>query len=99
MKKVEKPEISDKSSQITVRLAPEILEKLYSVSSRVGVKPAQIASLAIGDYVTKMDASYGGVTTIQTLMAKEMGAALAFQLSTLFEGKSFEEVKEAFKDD
>lgn len=94
-----KSTVSDKTSQITVRLTPEILEKLSLVSARVGVKPAQVASLAIGDYVTKMEAAYGSVTTMQTLMAKEMGEALAFQLSTLFGGKSFEEVKEAFKND
>lgn len=71
-------EKEQRTHQLTIRLEPRIHDALVEVSNRVGIKPSTIAGLAIGDYVTKAQASYGAVNHMQTLMAKEF-MTLAFE--------------------
>jgi len=61
-----------RSHQVTIRLEPKIYEALIEVSDRVGIKPASVAGLAIGDYVMKSQAAYGSSALISKLMAQEM---------------------------
>lgn len=61
-----------RSYQITIRLEPKIHDALIEVSDRVGIKPASIAGLAIGDYVTKAQVSYNSSSVMQKLMTEEM---------------------------
>lgn len=61
-----------RTHQLTIRLEPRIYEALQDVAHRVGIKAASIAGLAIGDYVTKAQASYGAANHMQSAMAKEM---------------------------
>jgi len=61
-----------RSHQVTIRLEPKIYDALIEVSDRVGIKPASVAGLAIGDYVTKAQATYGSAGVMNQLMAKEM---------------------------
>ena len=72
-----------KSHQLTVRLEPKIYDALSEVGMRIGVKPSVLAGLAIGDYVTKSQASYGAFTTTQEMMVKEMAKGLTQHMTTL----------------
>lgn len=65
-----------RSHQVTIRLEPKIYEALIEVSDRVGIKPASVAGLAIGDYVMKSQAAYGSSTLISKLMAQEMSGLM-----------------------
>lgn len=44
---------------MTVRLDPIIHAQLLNIGQRIGQKPAVLASIAIGDYVTKAASAYG----------------------------------------
>jgi hypothetical protein len=65
-----------RSHQVTIRLEPKIYEALIEISDRVGIKPASVAGLAIGDYVTKAQATYGAAGLMNQLMAKEMSTLM-----------------------
>jgi hypothetical protein len=65
-------EKQNRSHQVTIRLEPKIYEALIEVSDRVGIKPASVAGLAIGDYVTRMQVAYNSTGVMQKLMAQEL---------------------------
>lgn len=65
-------EKQNRSHQLTIRLEPKIYEALIEVSDRVGIKPASVAGLAIGDYVTKAQVAYNSSGVMQKLMAQEL---------------------------
>lgn len=74
-------DIEDKQNrthQVTIRLEPKIYEALTEIGNRVGIKPASIAGFAIGDFVTRTQASYGAANLMAELVAKEM-TALTFE--------------------
>lgn len=47
---------------LSVRLRPDMRERLYSVADGLGVSPATVASVAIGEYVSKAQASANATT-------------------------------------
>ena len=47
---------------LSVRLRPDMRERLYSVADALGVSPATVASIAIGEYVSKAQASANATT-------------------------------------
>jgi hypothetical protein len=61
-----------RSHQVTIRLEPKIYDALIEISDRVGIKPASVAGLAIGDYVTKAQVSYNSATVMQKFVAEEL---------------------------
>lgn len=65
-------EKQNRSHQVTIRLEPKIYEALIEVADRVGIKPASVAGLAIGDYVTRMQVAYNSTGVMQKLMAQEL---------------------------
>lgn len=79
-------EMDDKQNrthQLTIRLEPKIHEALTEVANRVGIKPASIAGFAIGDFVTRTQASYGVANLTATLVAKEMTALMFEEVKPL----------------
>lgn len=79
----EKEEKQNRTTQITIRLEPKIYDGLQDIANRVGIKPASIAGLAIGDYVTKAQASYGAANQAQMLMVKEMAHLMFEQIKPM----------------
>lgn len=89
----------DRSTQITIRLDPNILDGLRDIAARIGIAPTTVAGMAIGEYVAKNQAAFAGIANLQDTMAKEMARAICEPLAAHFEGKSAEELKALFSDD
>ena len=71
---------------LSVRLRPEMRERLYSVADALGVSPATVASIAIGQYVANAQASANatakaveGMISTMTPQMAEMFTALSHQ--------------------
>ena len=82
----------NKSKAISVRLEPQIHTALEAVGQRIGVKPAVLAGMAIGDYVTRAEASYGAAASIQTVVAKEMATVLGNQIGSILTAEQLEKM-------
>lgn len=54
-----KSSLPPRRKTMTVRLDPIIYAQLLNIGQRIGQKPAVLAGIAIGDYVTKAAAAYG----------------------------------------
>lgn len=88
-----------RTSQITIRLEPKILEGLSELGDRFGIAPTTLAGLAIGEYVSKNLAAIANASNLSETIGKELANALAAPLVGHFEGKSFDELKAIFSDD
>jgi len=81
-----------KSHQLTVRLEPQIHEALTEVGRRIGVKPAVLAGMAIGDYVTRSQATYGAANNMQEIVAKEMSAVMGAHFAEILTAEQLEKI-------
>lgn len=84
--------IPSKTKQITIRLDPRIYSELVDICELIGVKPAQLAGLAVGDHVARMKASYGAVSKGQELVIQELGSVITTQFSNLVNSDRFIEI-------
>jgi predicted transcriptional regulator len=92
-------EKQDRSTQITIRLEPKIVDGLREIADRLGIKTSTVAGYAIGEFVAKNQAQWANVTAVNKMMVEEMAKQLSAPFAAMFEGKSPEELKELFKDD
>lgn len=68
---------------LSVRLRPDMREKLGTVADSLGVSPATVASMAIGTYVS---AQYGALTAAEK-QGEAMGKAVTEALSQILGGQ------------
>lgn len=94
---VNKPKL--RTTQVTVRLDPKILEGLSDIANRIGIAPTTLAGIAIGEYVAKGQAAFNNAALMQEAMGKELAKAIAAPFASAIEAKAAEELKELLKDD
>jgi hypothetical protein len=70
-----------KSHQLTVRLEPRIYDDLVEVGLRMGVKPAVLAGVAIGEYTSKAKTAFESTSKMQETMMTEMAKNLSEHLA------------------
>lgn len=68
---------------LSVRLRPDMRERLYSVADGLGVSPATVASIAIGQYVANAQASANATTKAIEGMMASMAPQMAEMFSAL----------------
>lgn len=72
---------------LSVRLRPDMRERLYSVADNLGVSPATIASIAIGQYVANAQASANATKTAIEGVMTSVGGQMADMFKTLSESE------------
>lgn len=88
-----------RTTQVTVRLDPKILEGLSEIADRIGIAPTTLAGVAIGEYVSKGQAAFQNSALMQEAMGKELARVVGGPLASIFDGKTADEIKDIFKDD
>lgn len=73
---------------LSVRLRPDMRERLYSVADTLGVSPATVASIAIGQYVANAQASANATTRAIEGMMTSMGPQMAEMFTALTTNES-----------
>jgi predicted transcriptional regulator len=68
---------------LSVRLRPDMRERLYLVADSLGVSPATVASIAIGQYVTNAQASAAATSKALEGMMASMGSQVSDMFTTL----------------
>lgn len=87
-----------RTTQITIRLEPKIYDALHDVANRVGMKAANIAGLAIGEYVTKAQSNFDSTRQIHKTVAKEFTTLLFEHIKpNLEQTLSIEQIEEIFR--
>lgn len=82
---------TNRSQSLSIRLSPDIHNRLGDLSERFGVKPSTLISIAVGEYLTRHEQSLGAMASMQETVAQ----AMAKQFSDMFP----EEVKEKIQED
>jgi len=73
---------------LSVRLRPDMRERLYSVADGLGVSPATVASIAIGEYVSKAQASANATTKAIEGMMTSMAPQFSELINVLSQPES-----------
>lgn len=68
---------------LSVRLRPDMRERLYAVADALGVSPATVASIAIGQYVANAQASANATTKAIEGMMSTMAPQMAEMFTAL----------------
>lgn len=74
-----------RDSTLSVRLRPDMRERLYAVADGLGVSPATVASIAIGTYVATQQASANATTRAIEGMMSSMAPQVTEMFKTLSE--------------
>lgn len=82
------PEKQLRDFTLSVRLRPDMRERLYSVADALGVSPATVASIAIGQYVANAQASANATTKAIEGMMTGLAPQFADMFKTLSETES-----------
>lgn len=84
---------------MTVRLDPKIIDGLNDIGDRIGIAPASLAALAIGEYVAKTQTSLISAGEAQSQLMKELANVIAGPMASILMDKTPEELKELFNHD
>lgn len=84
---VEENDKSNRTTAITIRLEPKILESLDEIADRLGIKRATVVGYAIGEYVNKMNVQINAQEAMQRIMAQELVKALGPSMKALLEAQ------------
>ena len=99
----DKPRTSTRTSAITIRLDPKIMEGLTELADKLGIASSTLAGLAIGEYVVKGQAAYAAPALMQEAMGKELARTLGAPMAKIFESMDskdlFEIANNAIQDD
>lgn len=68
---IEENDKANRTTAITIRLEPKILESLDDIADRLGIKRATVVGYAIGEYVNRMNAQINAQETTQRIMIQE----------------------------
>ncbi len=82
------PEKQLRDFTLSVRLRPDMRERLYAVADGLGVSPATVASIAIGQYVANAQASANATTKAIEGMMTSMGPQMAEMFTALTTNES-----------
>jgi predicted transcriptional regulator len=77
------PEKQLRDFTLSVRLRPDMRERLYAVADGLGVSPATVASIAIGQYVATAQASTNATTRAIEGMMSSLAPQMADLISTI----------------
>jgi predicted transcriptional regulator len=77
------PEKQLRDFTLSVRLRPDMRERLYAVADGLGVSPATVASIAIGQYVSTAQASANATTRAIEGMMTSLSPQMSEMISTL----------------
>lgn len=69
-----------RTSPLKVVITPELHERLRRVAAQLGQAPATIAAMAIGQYVTQMQSTFGATDRAIDKMMDAVGPGMAEQL-------------------
>jgi hypothetical protein len=95
----DKPRTSTRTAALTIRLDPKIVEGLTELSEKLGIATSTLAGLAIGEYVVKSQATYINPQIMMQACGTELAKQIAAPLTSVFEGKSKEELIGLFSGD
>jgi len=82
----------NKSHQISVRLEPQIHHSLRAIAKRMGVKPAVLSGLAIGQYVSQQEAQFNASTEMQEKIVTELSTVMEKQFGLLMSPEVLEKL-------
>jgi hypothetical protein len=82
------PEKQLRDFTLSVRLRPDMRERLYAVADGLGVSPATVASIAIGQYVATAQASTNATTRAIEGMMSSLAPQMSEMISTLSQNES-----------
>ena len=82
------PEKQLRDFTLSVRLRPDMRERLYAVADGLGVSPATVASIAIGQYVANAQASANATTKAIEGMMTSMAPQMAEMFTALTTNES-----------
>lgn len=88
-----------KTTQMTIRLEPHIYNGIVELASIYGMAPTTLASMAIGQYISKELKTLQNVSKVQEQMVSEMAKNMTDMIAPLFKDKTPEQLKEIFGDD
>lgn len=82
----DKPRQSTRTSAITIRLDPRIMEGLTELSEKLGIAQSTLAGLAIGEYVAKGRASYANPEIMMKACGEELARTIGAPMAAMFDG-------------
>jgi hypothetical protein len=87
----------ERTSQMTIRLQPKVIEGIEQLSDRFGIASSTLAGLAIGEYVAKNLAAFDNQAAMLQTMGKEIAHTLSAPMASMFEGKTDQELLDMVK--
>lgn len=87
---IEENDKSNRTTAITIRLEPKILESLDDIADRLGIKRATVVGYAIGEYVNRMNAQINAQETTQRLMIEELIKVFGPSMKAMLEAQDQE---------
>lgn len=87
---IEESDKSNRTTAITIRLEPKILESLDDIADRLGIKRATVVGYAIGEYVNKMNVQINSQEAMQRIVAQELVKALGPSMKAFIESQEQE---------
>ncbi len=90
----DKPRQSTRTSAITIRLDPKILDGLTELSDKLGIASSTLAGLAIGEYVVKGQAAYAAPIVMQESIGKELARTIGEPMAAMFKNMTPEKLME-----
>lgn len=84
---IEENDKANRTTAITIRLEPKILESLDDIADRLGIKRATVVGYAIGEYVNKMNVQINAQEAMQRIMAEELVKALGPSIKALLDAQ------------
>lgn len=87
---IEENDKSNRTTAITIRLEPKILDSLDDISDRLGIKRATVVGYAIGEYVNRMNAQINAQETTQRLMVEELVKVLGPSMKAMLDAQEQE---------
>jgi len=79
------PRETTRTSAITVRLDPKIMDGLTELSEKLGIAQSTLAGLAIGEYVVRGLAAYSAPAIMQKACGEELARTIGAPMAAMFQ--------------
>ncbi len=79
----DKPRQSTRTTAITIRLDPKIMDGLTELSNKLGIAASTLAGLAIGEYVVKGQTAYSNPKIMMEACGKELARTIATPMASI----------------
>lgn len=90
----DKPRQSTRTTAITIRLDPKIMDGLTELSNQLGIAASTLAGLAIGEYVVKGQAAYSNPKIMMEACGKELARTIAAPMAAIIGEMTPEKIAE-----